>query len=65
MLLPLLFFLLGAASGFALFRLASARRLGRPQSAGLMRLATVLAFTWFVLSALLFAWAAWRFAAAA
>ena len=58
MVLPLLFFLLGAASGFAAFRLASARRRGRPQSTALVRLATILAFTWFALSAMLFAWAA-------
>lgn len=60
MLLPLVFFLLGAVSGFAAYRLSSARRRGRPQSAGLVRIATVLAYTWFALSALLFAWAAWQ-----
>jgi hypothetical protein len=57
-LLPGIFFLLGAVSGFAAYRLASARRKGRPQSAALARIATVLAYTWFALSALLFAWAA-------
>lgn|GEM_PF-3286445 len=60
LLLPGLFFLLGALSGFAAYRLASARRKGRPQSAGLTRIATVLAYAWFALSALLAAWAAWR-----
>jgi hypothetical protein len=62
MLLPLLFFLLGAVSGFAAYRLASARRRGRPQSAALVRIATVLAYAWFALSALLFVWAASRVA---
>jgi hypothetical protein len=63
MLLPLVFCLLGAVSGFAAYRLSSARRRGRPQSPVLVRIATVLAYTWFALSALLFAWAAWQLAA--
>ena len=58
MLLPFVFFLLGAVSGFAAYRLASARRKGRPQSPALVRIATALAYGWFALSALLFAWAA-------
>ena len=63
MLLPLVFFLLGAVSGFAAYRLSSARRRGRPQSAALLRIATVLAYAWFALSASLFAWAAWQLVA--
>lgn len=62
MLLPLAFFLLGVLSGFAAYRLASARRRGRPGSTALIRIATLLAYAWFALSALLFAWAAWRIA---
>lgn len=62
MLLPLAFFLLGTVSGFAAYRLASARRRGRPCSPTLVRIATSLAYAWFALSALLFAWAAWRIA---
>lgn len=62
MLLPFVFFLLGAVSGFAAYRLASARRRGRPQSPALVRIATVLAYAWFALSALLLAWAIWRLA---
>ncbi|MEA3041664.1 MAG: hypothetical protein QOC65_1153 [Sphingomonadales bacterium] len=62
MLLPLAFFLLGAVSGFAAYRLAGARRRDRPRSAALIRTATLLAYAWFALSALLFAWAAWRIA---
>lgn len=62
MLLPLTFFLLGTVSGFAAYRLGSARRRGRPRSPALVRIATLLAYSWFALSALLFAWAAWRIA---
>ena len=58
MLLPLVFFLLGAVSGFTAYRLASARKRGRPQSPVLVRIATILAYAWFALSALLFVWAA-------
>ena len=58
MLLPLLFFLLGAVSGFIAFRLSSARRRGVAQSPTLARAATALACLWLALSALLFAWAA-------
>jgi len=65
MLLTGIFFLLGAVSGFIAYRLASARKKGRPQSAALVRAATMLACGWFALSALLFAWAAWRIAGAA
>jgi predicted permease len=63
MLLTFLFVLLGAASGFAIYRLGSQSRRGRAQSPALRRLATILAFGWFALSALLIGWAAWRFAA--
>ena len=60
LLMPVVFFLLGAASGFAAYRLASARRRGRPGNPALVRLATLLAYAWFALSAALAAWAAWR-----
>jgi hypothetical protein len=60
LLLPGVFFLLGAVSGFAAYRLASERRRGRPRSPALARIATLLAYAWFALSALLAAWAAWR-----
>jgi hypothetical protein len=63
LLLPGIFFLLGAASGFAIYRLGSQSRRGKAQSPTLRRLATVLAFGWFALSALLIGWAAWRSAA--
>lgn len=63
MLLTFLFVLLGAASGFAIYRLGSQRKRRCPQSPSLRRLATALAFTWFALSALLIGWAAMRFAA--
>lgn len=63
MLLPFVFFLLGTVSGFAAYRLASARRRGEPQNAALVRIATLLAYAWCALAALLFAWAAWRVAA--
>ena len=62
MLLPIVFFLLGALSGFTAYRLASDRRRGRVRSAALVRIATLLAYAWLALSALLFAWAAWRVA---
>ena len=62
LLLPASFFLLGTVSGFAAFRLGSAQRKGRPQSAALVRIATILACSWFALSALLFAFAAWLMA---
>jgi hypothetical protein len=62
MLLTFLFVLLGTASGFAIYRLGSQREGGKPQSPVLRRVATALAFTWFVLSALLIGWAAWRWA---
>jgi hypothetical protein len=57
-LLPFIFFLLGAVSGFIAYRLSSDRRKGRRQGAALVRIATMLAYAWFALSALLFAWAA-------
>ncbi|HEX8217356.1 MAG TPA: hypothetical protein VF577_07815 [Allosphingosinicella sp.] len=60
LLLPVIFFLLGAVSGFAAYRLSSARRKGRSQDARLARIATMLAYGWLALSALLAAWAAWR-----
>ncbi len=60
MFLPLAFFLLGALSGFAAYRLSSDRRKGRPQDAALARIATLLAYAWLALAALLAAWAAWR-----
>ena len=63
MLLTAVFFLLGALSGFTLYRLASARKRGAARSPLLVRFATVLAFAWLALSALLFAWAAWQLAA--
>ncbi|HEX8654723.1 MAG TPA: hypothetical protein VF693_05830 [Allosphingosinicella sp.] len=62
MLLPLTFFLLGTISGFAAYRLAAARRRGGVRSPALIRVAMLLAYAWFALSALLFAWAAWRIA---
>ena len=62
MLLTFVFVLLGAASGFAIYRLGSQRKGGRPQSAALRRVAAVLAFAWFGLSVLLIGWAAWRLA---
>lgn len=58
LLLPGIFFVLGAFSGFAAYRLASLRKKGRPQNAILERIATVLAYAWLALSALLLAWAA-------
>lgn len=60
LLLTGIFFLLGAVSGFAAYRLSSARRKGRSQDARLGRIATVLAYGWLALSALIAAWAAWR-----
>ncbi|HYG31127.1 MAG TPA: hypothetical protein VD887_13055 [Allosphingosinicella sp.] len=62
MLLPLTFFLLGTVSGFAAYRLRTAQRRDRPRSPALIRIATLLAYAWFALSALLFAWAMWRIA---
>jgi hypothetical protein len=62
MLVPLVFFMLGALSGFAAYRLGSARRRGGIPAPALVRVATLLAYAWFALSALLFAWAAWRLA---
>ena len=58
MVLPLVFFLLGGLSGFAAYRLASARKRGRTADPRLVRAATLLAYMWLALSALLFAWAA-------
>ena len=60
MLLPFVFFLLGALSGFTAYRLSIAKKKGRPQSPALVRIATLLAYAWFALSALLFGWALWR-----
>lgn len=57
MLLPLTFFLLGAVSSFTAYRLELSRRRGRPQDPRLVRIATLLAYTWFALSALLLGWA--------
>lgn len=62
LLLPGIFFLLGAVSGFAAYRLASLRKKGRPPRPAFVRIATVLAYAWLALSALLFAWALWRIA---
>ena len=53
-------FLIAFVSGVAAYRLGRSRSFGRGASPGLVRLATVLAYAWLALSALLFAWAAWR-----
>ena len=57
MLLPLAFFLLGAVSSFTAYRLASNRRRARADDPRLVRVATLLAYMWLALSALLFGWA--------
>lgn len=60
MILPLLVFAMAAVSGFLAYRLGRARNGGPASNPGLARLAFLLAYAWLVLSALLFAWAAYR-----
>lgn len=60
MLLQAAVFLLALTSGFAVYRLGRARRSGERPAAALVRAATLLAYAWLALSALLFAWAAAR-----
>jgi hypothetical protein len=60
MILAGIVFVMAAISGFAAIRLGQARRGGAPASPGRARLAFMLAYAWLMLSALLFAWAAYR-----
>lgn len=60
MLLSLAVFVIAFVWGVAAYRLGRSRRFGTCASPALVRMGTVLAYAWLALSALLFAWAAWR-----
>ena len=60
MLLQASIFAIALVSGFAAYRLAGSRRARTRPGPALVRTATLLAWFWLALSALLFAWAAAR-----